>query len=149
PHSALISRHRRTPIKICRKLTAIATPIQPMLEASMREISSARLILRSEKYSSAAETSIFRVESRIRRISPLPGWEGGNNAAIWRRASNSPPWYGFRTAMAIAVPVSIAAALTARVKRRGKTSGLGDALQDMLSDRAISVTGTAGFVGFD
>src|SRR5262249_3974107 len=31
-----------------------------------------------------------------------------------------PPWYGFRAAMAIAVPVSIAAALTTRVKRPGE-----------------------------
>jgi hypothetical protein len=29
--------------------------------------------LRSEKYSSAAETSIFNAESRIPRISPVPG----------------------------------------------------------------------------
>ena len=52
---------------------AIARAIQPRLETSRREASSARSTLRSEKYSSAAETSIFNVESRIRRISPVPG----------------------------------------------------------------------------
>jgi hypothetical protein len=48
------------------------------------------LILRNEKYSSAAETSIFNVESRIRRISPVLAKfvKGTKNSAIRRRAPN-------------------------------------------------------------
>jgi hypothetical protein len=47
--------------------------------------------LRSEKYRSAAETRIFNVESRIRRISPVPGFgEGGAKRDVTRA-----PWYGF------------------------------------------------------
>src|SRR5258705_10259731 len=97
PHSALISRHRRTPMKICRNVTAIATPIQPRLETSMRATSSARSTLRSEKYRSAAETSIFNVESRIRRISPVLGLRRG-----CKKRYNSAPWYGFQADLAIA-----------------------------------------------
>src|SRR5258708_27552785 len=68
----------------------MARPIQPRLETLRRETRSARLILRNEKYSSAAETSIFNVESRIRRISPVlvRFAKGTKNSAIRRRAPN-------------------------------------------------------------
>src|SRR5579859_3409526 len=106
PHSALISHHRRTPTKICKRVTRMARAIQPRLATLlMRETSSTRLTLRSARYSNAAEIRIFVVEIRIRRISPaLVTRTWRCHLATFREPWNLGPWYGFGTDLAIGLP---------------------------------------------
>jgi hypothetical protein len=70
----------------------------------MREARSEKFALRSAIKSSAAETSIFIAESRIRRISPALAKSGGSQKTAQLEAARrtSAPWYGFRANLAIA-----------------------------------------------
>src|SRR5579871_1257388 len=78
PHSSLTMRQRNTPMKIWRKVIAIARPIQPALARSMREARSEKLALRSARNSNATETRTFIAVNRIWRISPaFDGFQGG------------------------------------------------------------------------
>jgi hypothetical protein len=70
----------------------------------MREARSEKFALRSARYSSAAETNIFSVESRIRRISPAlaKSERKPNKAQLDAARRTSAPWYGFKANLAIA-----------------------------------------------
>src|SRR5579872_1426814 len=103
PHSSLTMRQRNTPMKIWRKVTAIARPIQPALARSMREARSEKLALRSARKSSATEINTFIAESRIRRISPaLAKFVRTLQSHAARRVRKAwAPWYGFGADLAI------------------------------------------------
>jgi UDP-glucuronate 4-epimerase len=62
----------------------------------------------------------------------------------------SPPWYGFKDNLAIASEMGIAAPARRRVKRPGPRCLEAERFPagDTMSDRAILVTGAAGFIGF-
>jgi hypothetical protein len=69
----------------------------------MREARSEKFALRSARNSSAAETSTFMVESRIRRIRPRsPSLEEAQKAQLDPARPTSAPWYGFNAYLAIA-----------------------------------------------
>src|SRR5436190_6051631 len=95
-----MTRQRSTPKKICKRVVAIASPIQPRLATLKREARSRKSTLRNARYNSAAETSTFSVEIIIRRIEKLVGLRR-LTAAARRAARNCPPWYGFVTVLAI------------------------------------------------
>ena len=117
PHSALISRQRRTPTKICRKVTANREPDPAQARNIEARGEFGQIDLAQREIQQRRGDQNFRVESRIRRISRVRGLRGGKQRKFGAMRRTSPPWYGFKASLAIAAPLGIAAPSTRRVKR--------------------------------